>query len=69
MFAAQGGRCAICGDPPPEGRHLHVDHDHDAGDVRALLCGRCNTMLGLAREDPEILASAIAYLADVRSRS
>lgn len=57
MVAAQGGRCAIC----REERKLHVDHDHDTGAVRGLLCNRCNTGLRVL-EEPERLAASQAYL-------
>lgn len=44
MLAAQGGTCAICG-RPPKNRRLYVDHDHDNGRVRGLLCASCNSSL------------------------
>jgi hypothetical protein len=44
LLAAQGGGCAICGNPPKT-RRLHVDHDHKTGKVRGLLCHRCNRAL------------------------
>ena len=44
LLAAQGGGCAICGNPPKT-RRLHVDHDHKTGRVRGLLCHRCNRAL------------------------
>lgn len=63
MFDAQGGRCAICGcTEDKNGRNFAVDHDHDTGVVRALLCMPCNTMLGFAEDDIQILKNAIAYL-------
>lgn len=46
MLAEQDGRCAICRKRPKGRKRLHVDHDHDTNDVRALLCVRCNTQLG-----------------------
>jgi hypothetical protein len=61
LLAEQGGCCAICGDPPGK-RPLAVDHDHETGDVRGLLCLPCNTGLGLFRDDLERLAAAAAYL-------
>ncbi len=64
MLRTQHGVCAICGDPPPENRNLHVDHDHKTGKVRALLCTRCNAGLGMFRDEPMLLARAIAYLDD-----
>ena len=41
LLTAQGGVCAICG-KPPKTRRLHVDHDHQTGRVRGLLCFTCN---------------------------
>lgn len=72
LLQAQDGNCAICG-LPPRGRangrarperepRLHVDHDHTTGRVRGLLCGNCNTMIGLAGEDPKVLLKAVEYL-------
>jgi hypothetical protein len=52
MFQAQGGLCAICHGVQASGKVLAVDHDHETGKVRGLLCGRCNMALGLIDEDP-----------------
>jgi len=63
MLAEQAGRCAICSGPPTgPGQRLHVDHCHTTGTVRGLLCGNCNTAIGLMADDPERLLSAAAYL-------
>ena len=63
LYRAQGGGCAICGVPcEPDGRRLSVDHDHDTGQIRGLLCSGCNTGIGLLREDPDVLLAAIHYL-------
>lgn len=62
MFAAQAGNCAICRDPLAEGKHTHVDHDHETGAVRGLLCVHCNLMLGHAKKGVHSLRMAIAYL-------
>jgi recombination endonuclease VII len=61
MEDRQSNLCAICG-KPPKGRVLHIDHCHRSGKVRALLCGSCNMILGLANDDQEILMNALAYL-------
>lgn len=61
MEAAQSERCAICREVPAKGR-LQVDHDHATGRIRGLLCGNCNKAMGLFRDDPERLRSAISYL-------
>lgn len=62
MLDEQDGGCAICGAPEPEGSSLHVDHDHDTGEVRALLCFPCNNALGLLGDDPERVATLLEYL-------
>lgn len=62
MFEAQGGVCAICGEPPGE-RKLHVDHKHGTKHIRGLLCGRCNIGIGQFRESEELMRKAIDYLA------
>lgn len=61
IFDAQGGVCAVCG-TPPNGRRLDVDHHHGSGRVRGLLCNNCNRGIGHLREDPDLLAAALAYL-------
>lgn len=58
LLATQGGHCAMC--DATDG--LQVDHDHDSGAVRGLLCSPCNRILGLVKDDPEILRAGIAYL-------
>jgi len=61
MEMEQSGVCAICSNPPG-GRPLAVDHDHVSGKVRQLLCGPCNSGLGLFQEDRSTLEAAIKYL-------
>lgn len=63
MLAAQGGKCALCGrEGNVGGKRLAVDHCHGTGKVRGLLCNPCNTMLGNARDDVDLLTAAIAYV-------
>jgi hypothetical protein len=70
MFAAQDGRCAVCRSLPTPGISLHVDHDHDTGEIRGLLCVRCNNGIGLFRESPDVLHRAADYVVtDARFRS
>lgn len=61
LVQAQDGRCAICSSRPRAG--LVIDHDHDTGKVRGLLCNNCNLGLGLMGDDSERLARAATYLA------
>lgn len=63
ILVEQSGGCALCGRTPPPGRSLHVDHHHETGVVRGLLCFRCNAGIGQFREDRLRLADAIVYLA------
>lgn len=64
MFTEQGGVCAICSQPEIHSyrRRLSVDHDHETGEVRGLLCHACNTGLGKFFENAELLEVAAAYL-------
>lgn len=70
MLDAQRGKCAICHAPEVEQFKgvFHVDHCHATGSVRGLLCRGCNHMLGVVRDDPEILTRAINYILEHRSR-
>jgi len=67
MEAEQNGVCSICGQPETierngKARLLAVDHCHDTGKVRGLLCGKCNPMIGYADHSIDILTRAIDYL-------
>ena len=62
MLEAQGGGCAICGRAPRSDISLHVDHDHEGGEVRGLLCFPCNQALGLMGDEPSRCVAAATYL-------
>ena len=69
MEEAQGGACAICKRPENsvhaatgEVKLLAVDHCHETGRVRGLLCWRCNVVIGKAEDRPDLLRSMAAYL-------
>jgi hypothetical protein len=63
MMAAQGGRCAVCGtDDASPHQYLSVDHDHQTGEPRGLLCNRCNVGIGRLGDDPDLIRKALAYL-------
>jgi hypothetical protein len=61
-LAVQGGVCAACGGVNQDGRRLAVDHSHSTGIVRGILCGRCNSVLGLVDESIDTLSALISYL-------
>lgn len=67
MFDAQAGVCAICQQPETmtyrgNVKTLCVDHDHETGRVRGLLCAACNFALGKFQDDPARLRTAAEYL-------
>jgi hypothetical protein len=62
LLACQGGGCAICGKQPGK-ISLHVDHDHETGEIRGLLCVGCNNALGQFHDDAALLDRAISYVA------
>jgi hypothetical protein len=62
MLAEQGGRCAICRVRPTEEKRLSVDHDHETGENRGLLCQECNLGLGKFRDNTVRLRAAADYL-------
>lgn len=65
MFEAQMGRCAICATTEtgsPTHGHFAVDHDHDTGQVRGLLCIKCNMAIGLLLDSSDLAVKAALYL-------
>jgi hypothetical protein len=66
MLLEQNNQCAICGTTEPKGRHTSnyfvVDHCHNSGKVRKLLCHHCNTSLGLLGDNINVIESMIEYL-------
>ena len=64
MLKAQGGACFICRNTPRDSaRWMAVDHNHKTGQVRGILCWRCNNkFLGRYRENPEMHKRAVEYL-------
>lgn len=75
LLASQQGRCAICPThwkecAAPKAscyetvfvQHLYVDHDHQTGKVRGLLCNNCNAAIAFLNDEPKLLDSAKAYL-------
>jgi hypothetical protein len=66
MVADQNGRCAICETVPKQSQEspsgLVVDHNHETGAVRGLLCPSCNVGIGFLGDSPARLVSAAVYL-------
>lgn len=66
MLAAQGHKCALCRRGADEvggpGGGFVVDHDHDTGQVRAVLCHRCNRFLGWLEADRDRMARILGHV-------
>ena len=63
VYTKQNGRCRICNVHQDGLAHsLSVDHDHDNGKFRSLLCSKCNQAIGLFNENPDILVAALNYV-------
>lgn len=62
MLAEQRNVCAICKLPNVSDKAFAVDHCHKTGQVRGLLCSRCNLGLGLFQDDEETLREAARYV-------
>lgn len=63
ILAYQGGRCSICGTSENiDGRIFSLDHSHENGKIRGLLCSRCNLGLGSFLDNAENLRKAAKYL-------
>lgn len=69
MYGSQNGKCALCSvSKPPHGKDgLYVDHCHNTGNVRKLLCASCNSALGHMKDDVEIMRKAIDYITQFNS--
>lgn len=62
MMLEQDNKCCICHIELDKCKQISIDHCHTTGDVRGLLCSRCNLMLGMVEDNTDILESAIKYL-------
>jgi len=74
LLKLQDHKCAICGEPEDMERFgkacpLSVDHNHNTGEVRGLLCQSCNSGIGFFYEDAFLLESAMRYLSNFYSAS
>lgn len=67
IYKKQDSRCAICGITEQDhGKYLAIDHCHQTGKVRGLLCMACNTGLGNFKDRADLLMVAIQYLGEKR---
>ena len=66
LLEEQNYSCKICETKEPKGQskdgRFYVDHNHNTGEVRGLLCNDCNTALGLLKDSPELVKKAGLYL-------
>lgn len=65
MYEYQNGKCKICEkgtDTMGRKKHLCVDHNHGTGQIRGLLCDKCNRAIGLLGDSINTLKKAVSYL-------
>jgi hypothetical protein len=68
IFDMQDGLCAICRKAPKPGKRLAVDHDHQSGLIRGLLCFYCNKRV-LGARSADVLIRTAAYVTDPPARA
>lgn len=70
MLKDQDGKCGICGTMTPSNRkavkHMYIDHCHTTGQVRGLLCSKCNSSIGLLNDDPALVRRAVTWLEEAK---
>jgi hypothetical protein len=65
LLEEQNGKCAICGSEEcTSGKNFAIDHNHQTGEVRGLLCRACNLALGHLQDSPRLVKNAYQYLID-----
>lgn len=62
MAESQEFKCPICTEEFTDTRTMHIDHCHNSGKVRGLLCALCNQAIGLLKENPEAIRRAAEYV-------
>lgn len=67
-LAGQGGVCAVCKRPPGKHKRLCVDHNHETGEIRGLLCLRCNAHISALGDSLERVQAVLTYLGGESSR-
>lgn len=69
ILASQAGVCAVCRKKLTSGLGCNIDHCHSSGQVRGLLCSLCNFGIGIFKDSPLLLRSAIRYLEQFSARA
>ena len=64
ILKSQGGHCAACPEVINAGKRLYVDHDHETGMVRGLLCNNCNTAIGMLKDNFYRVKCLLDYIYD-----
>lgn len=64
MFDSQGRKCALCRSDKTDSKNFVVDHCHETGRIRGILCSSCNRALGIFKDSVVMLKKAIEYLGD-----
>lgn len=67
LLARQKGKCASCSFLFPDRKSMRVDHNHESGVVRAILCHSCNVALGLLKEDPRRVRQLLRYIERIKN--
>jgi hypothetical protein len=68
-FDNHNGLCDICGCPPSRGnKNLCLEHDHETGEFRGLVCSECNTGMGMFKDNLDLLEKAIDFLLNPPAR-
>ncbi len=62
MIQAQDGRCSVCTDPLDMAKKTHLDHNHQTGRLRGVLCHGCNVGIGNMKDSVTVLRAAADYL-------
>lgn len=72
LVSDESPQCEICGDAlvwhmKGQGHSANIDHCHTTGKVRGVLCRKCNTAIGLFKDNPALLWKAAVYLGGLRN--
>lgn len=69
MIEDQGRKCYLCLDVFPDSRRTQLDHCHETGDIRGILCAKCNTRISYYEDNPELLLRYYEYVTGIPAHS